>query len=148
MCYADTALSTNGVAPEGNGVYRYCGSNIPKPASKTPFAPRFGFAYRLPSAKAVIRGGYGIFWDSSEGREIDDSGDLYPYSNRTNLSPTNNPAAPKLTNDLFIPYDTLGPVDPNSLTFIAVIQSENPINPYIQMWSLGAQRELVKEHYP
>ena len=87
MCYADTALSTNGVAPEGNGVYRYCGSNIPKPASKTPFAPRFGFAYRLPSAKAVIRGGYGIFWDSSEGREIDNSGDLYPYSIRTSAQP-------------------------------------------------------------
>ena len=69
---------------------------------------------------------------------------LYPYSNRTNLSPTNNPNAPKLTNDLFVPYDTLGPVDPNSLTFIAVIQSENPINPYIQMWSLGVQRELSR----
>ena len=49
-----------------------------------------------------------------------------------------------MTNNLFIPYDTLGPVDPNSLTFIAVIQSENPINPYIQMWSLGAQRELSR----
>ncbi len=144
MCYADTTLSTNGVAPEGNGVYRYCGSNIPKPASKTPFAPRFGFAYRLPSAKAVVRGGYGIFWDSSEGREIDDSGDLYPYSIRTSLNPTNNPAAPKLTNNLFIPYGALGPIDPNSLTFIAVIQSENPINPYIQMWSLGVQRELSR----
>jgi hypothetical protein len=144
LCYADTTLSTNGVAPAGNGVYRYCGSNIPKPASKTPFAPRFGFAYRLPSAKAVVRGGYGIFWDSSEGREIDNSGDLYPYSIRSSLTPTNNPAAPKLTNDLFIPYGTPGPIDPNSLTFIAVIESENPINPYIQMWSLGIQRELSR----
>ena len=143
MCYADTNLTTNGVAPEGNGVYRYCGSNVPKPASKTPFAPRFGFAYRLPSAKAVIRGGYGIFWDSSEGREIDNSGDLYPYSIRTNLNPTNNPAAPKLTNDLFAPFTELAAISPASLsTFIAVIQSANPINPYIQMWSLGTQREL------
>ena len=144
LCYADKILSTNGVAPAGNGVYRYCGSNHPKPASKTPFAPRVGFAYRLPGDKTVIRGGYGMFWDSSEGREIDDSGDLYPYSIRSSLNPTQNPAAPKLTNDLFPSFGALGPIDPKSLTFLAVIQSENPLNPYIQMWSLGVQRELAR----
>ena len=56
--------------------------------SKKPFAPRFGFAYRLTD-KTVVRGGYGIFFDSSEGREIDDSADIYPYSIRNSLSPGN-----------------------------------------------------------
>ena len=35
------------IAPDGNGFYRYCGRNNPAAASKKPFAPRIGFAYRL-----------------------------------------------------------------------------------------------------
>ncbi len=89
LCFADPQLSTNGVAPGGDAtsgpILRYCGS-VPHPGSKKPFAPRFGFTYRLTD-KTVVRGGYGIFFDSSEGREIDDSADIYPYSIRNNLSP-------------------------------------------------------------
>ena len=46
----------------------------------------------------MFRGGYGIFFDSAEGREIDDSADIYPYSIRNSLNPTTNAAAPKLSN--------------------------------------------------
>jgi len=143
LCYADKTLSTNGVAPEGNGVYEYCGSNVPHPGSKTPFAPRVGFAYRMFS-KTVVRGGYGIYWDSSEGREIDDSGDLYPYAVRQNLTPATNPAAPKLTDNLFPSFTALNPIDPASLTFLAVIESDNPLNPYIEQWTLSVQHELAR----
>ncbi len=143
LCFADKTLLTNGVAPPGNGVYEYCGSNVPHQGFKKPFAPRLGFAYRIGD-KTVVRGGYGMFWDSYEGREIDDSGDLYPYSIRTNLNPTANPAAPKLQNDLFANYGNLGPIDPTSLTFIAVIESENPLDPYVQQWSLSVERQLSK----
>ncbi len=148
LCYADKALGTNGVAT-GLGldgktpILRYCGSNVPHPGSKTPFAPRFGFAYQL-GEKTVIRGGYGIFWDSSEGREIDDSGDIYPYSVRNNLSPATNPDAAKLTNNLFTPFTTLGPFPVSTLTFLAVIESDNPLNPYVQQWSLSTQRSLAR----
>jgi|KBSMisStandDraft_5_1062788.scaffolds.fasta_scaffold07414_4 hypothetical protein len=144
LCYADKTLSSNGVAPAGNGVYEYCGANVPHPGSKTPFAPRFGFAYRPFGEKTVIRGGYGIFWDSSEGREIDDSGDLYPYAVRQNLNPVSNPTVPKFTDNLFPSFTALNPINPASLTFLAVIESDNPINPYLQQWNLSVQRELAR----
>ena len=89
-------LSKNGVAPGGDAtggpILRYCGK-VPHEGSKKPFAPRFGFAYRL-TPKTVIRGGYGIFFDSAEGREIDDSGDIYPYSIRNSLNPRPIPRRP------------------------------------------------------
>lgn len=149
LCYADKTLGTNSVA-DGVGldgvtkILRYCGSNVPHPGSKTPFAPRFGFAYRL-GEKTVVRGGYGIFWDSSEGREIDDSGDIYPYSIRNNLSPATNPDANKLTNNLFPSFTKLGPFPVSTLTFLAVIESDNPLNPYVQQWSLSTQRSLARD---
>jgi len=144
LCYADKTLSSNGVAPDGNGVYEYCGSNVPHPGSKRPFAPRLGFAWRPFGEKTVLRGGYGIFWDSSEGREIDDSGDLYPYAVRQSLSPGSNRNVPKSTDQLFPSFTTLGRIDPNSLTFLAVIESDNPLNPYVQQWTLSVQRELAR----
>jgi hypothetical protein len=146
LCYADKTLSTNGVAPGGDStsgpILRYCGS-VPHPGSKKPFAPRFGFAYRLNN-KTVARGGYGIFFDSSEGREIDDSADIYPYSIRNNLNPGSVSTLPKFSNQLFPAYSTLGPFPESTLSFIAVIESPNPRNPYVQSWNFSVQREIAK----
>ena len=144
LCYADPQLTTNGVAPGGDSnsgpILRYCGS-VPHPGPKNPFAPRFGLAYRL-SDKTVLRGGYGIFYDSYEGREIDNSADIYPYSIRNSLNPTQNPLLPKYGNQMFPVYSTLGPFPVSTLSFIAVIESENPLNPYVQSWTASAQRQL------
>jgi hypothetical protein len=147
LCYADKKLSTDGVAPGGptdgsDPVLRYCGS-VPHPGPKNPFAPRAGFTYRL-TPKTVVRGGYGIFYDSAEGREIDDSADIYPYSVRNSLNVTTNSSAPKLSNNMFPAYSTLGPFPLSTLTFIAVIESENPLNPYVQSWTASVQRELSR----
>ena len=148
LCYADPKLTSDGVAPggvAGDPVLRYCGS-VPHPGSKKPFAPRFGFAYRL-SNKTVVRGGYGIFFDSYEGREIDDSADIYPYSIRNSLSPAGNASIPsneKLSDEMFPSYSTLGPFPLSTLSFIAVIESENPLNPYVQNWTLSVERELAR----
>ena len=159
LCFGDKTLLTDGIAPAGNGFYRYCGRRNPADGSKLPFAPRLGFAYRpdfLGGDKTVIRGGYGIFFDSSETREIDDSGDLYPFVVRASLNPAIQ-SVPKLTDNLFPATSTLLPVaagpngGPNGAPtyaagsqFIAVIISDHPINPYVQQWQLSVQRELAK----
>jgi hypothetical protein len=145
LCYADPQLTTNGVAPgggPGNPVLRYCGS-VPHEGSKTPFAPRFGFNYQI-DPKTVARGGYGLFFDSAEGREIDDSADIYPYSVRNNLNPTGDATIAKFSNDMFPAYTNLAPFPLSTLSFIAVIESENPINPYVQSWTLSVERELMR----
>jgi hypothetical protein len=146
LCIADPGLLTRGIAPTGS-MYRYCGRRNPADASKKVFAPRFGFAFRPWGEKTVIRAGYGVFFDSAEGREIDDSGDIYPYSVRSNLDPTKQPivSAPKLTDQLYPAFTTITPVTPDKLTFLAVIISERPRNPYVQQWSFSIQRELFKD---
>lgn len=147
LCYANPALLTDGIAPAGNGFYRYCGRNNPRSPAYSPFAPRLGFAYRpFGDNKTVIRGGYGIFFDSSLTREIDNSGDLYPYVIRTNINPVTLAGAPKTTNQLF--PATASPHAVSVATeggqFIAVIISENPINPYVQQFAFSVQRELAR----
>ena len=44
LCFAQKALLTDGIAPAGNGFYRYCGRNNPRDPSYLTFAPRLGFA--------------------------------------------------------------------------------------------------------
>jgi Carboxypeptidase regulatory-like domain len=144
MCIADQSLVTKGIAPDGNGFYRYCGSNRPIGNPLTPFAPRLGFAYRpFGGDKTVVRGGYGIFWDSAEGREIDGSADIYPYVSRGAGSQTANQATPLQTTDSLFPnFTNPGPVTPAANSFLAVNISEAPRNPYVQQWSLSIQRQL------
>ena len=144
LCYADPQLSTDGVAPgvgyNGGPILRYCGS-VPHPGLKTPFAPRFGLDYRLTD-KMVVRGGYGIFFDSYEGREIDDSADIYPYSIRLSENPTTDSSLPKFGNQMFPAYGNLTPFPVSTLSFIAVIESENPLDPYVQSWTASVERQF------
>ncbi len=144
LCYADPQLTTDGVAPgvgyNGGPILRYCGS-VPRAGQKTPFAPRFGLDYRL-NDKTVLRGGYGIFFDSYEGREIDDSADIYPYSIRNSFNPTQNTSLPKYGNQLFPSFSKLNPFPVSTLSFIAVIESQNPLDPYVQSWTGSVERQL------
>jgi len=142
LCFAYQALLTDGIAPAGNGFYRYCGQK-PNSSPKEPFAPRLGFAYR-PLNKWVVRGGYGIFFDSSETREMDNSGDQYPFLVRTSLTPYSSSL--KLTDNLFPSVATPQPVSAanNGGAFTAVIISEKVQNPYMQQWTLSMEREVAR----
>ena len=109
------------------------------------FAPRLGFAW-LPfsDGRTVVRGGYGVFYDSAEGREIDGSADIYPYVSRGSYPQSIGQLTPLQTTDSLFPvFSNPGPVTPAANSFIAVIISENPKDPYVQQWSLGAQRSLT-----
>ena len=100
LCFADPKLATDGIAPPGNGYYRYCGANHPGKTELNNFAPRFGGAYRL-DPKTVVRAGVGIFWDGIEGREMDDSGDVYPYVSRQNLAQISGQTSYQTTDQLW-----------------------------------------------
>ena len=84
LLVADQKLVDGGIVGDSS-YYSPRGDGIPNDASKNVFAPRVGFAFR-PSGddKMVVRGGYGFFWDSFEGREIDGAADIYPYVSRGN----------------------------------------------------------------
>jgi len=90
-----------------------------------------------------VRGGYGIFFDSSEEREIDGSADIYPYVSRgVYVQSFGQPLPLQTTNQLFPDFAAAGPVPPAANTFLAVIQSHHKQNPYAQQWSFSVQREL------
>src|SRR5207237_3493623 len=69
LLVADKTLVDKGIVGDSS-YYRFAGRRNPKDASKNVFAPRVGFAFRpAGDDKMVVRGGYGFFWDSFEGRE-------------------------------------------------------------------------------
>jgi hypothetical protein len=142
MLVADQSLVDGGIAD--GGYYQYAGRRSPEnPDRFKVFAPRLGFALRPFGEKTVVRGGYGVFYDSAEGREIDGAADIYPYVSRGNYIQSVGQAAPLQTSDsLFPSFAAPGVATPSANTFLAVSQSPEPRNPYMQQWSLGVQREL------
>ncbi len=143
MVVADQSLVDGGIIPD-DGYYRFAGRSNPRDASRKVIAPRFGFAFRpFADEKTVIRGGYGVFFDSAEGREIDGASDIYPYVSRGNYQQTFGQAADLITTDEMFPnFSDLGPATPAANTFLAVSMSAEPSNPYVQQWTLGIQRAL------
>jgi hypothetical protein len=145
LLVADRTLVDRGIVGDSS-YYRFADRRNPKDASKNVFAPRIGFAFRpFGGQSTVVRGGYGMFWDSFEGREIDGAADIYPYVSRGNYIQNVGQPTPLLTtNQLFPSFADLGPATPAANTFLAVSMSPEPKNPYVQQWSLGVQREVYR----
>jgi hypothetical protein len=143
LLVADESLAPGGIV---DGAY-YQLANRRSPENPDRFkvlAPRFGFAWRPIGEQTVIRGGYGVFFDSAEGREIDGAADVYPYVSRGNyLQSIGQPTPLQTTDALFPSFAAPGVATPAANTFLAVSQSPEPRNPYMQQWSLGVQRELL-----
>jgi outer membrane receptor protein involved in Fe transport len=144
LLVADKTLVDKGIVGDGS-YYRYANRRNPRDASKKVFAPRFGFAFRpFSDDKTVIRGGYGVFFDSAEGREIDGAADIYPYVSRGNYQQTLGQSAPLITTDQMFPnFASLGAASPDANTFLAVSMSPEPRNPYVQQWSFSIQRAVT-----
>jgi hypothetical protein len=83
-----------------------------------------------------------VFFDSAEGREIDGAADVYPYVSRQNYNQSVGQPTPLQTSDSLFPSLGVGMATPATNTFLAVSQSPQPKNPYVQQWSIGVQREL------
>jgi hypothetical protein len=144
LCMADQTLGPAGILGDESYV-RYCGRRTPEnPDGSKVFAPRIGFAYRpTDSGRTVIRGGYGLFWDSAEGREIDGSSDIYPYVTRSNLQQQVDTTNLQTTDNLFPSFTEPGPATPAANTFLAVNISPEPKNPKMSQWSLSVQQQVT-----
>jgi hypothetical protein len=142
LLVADESLAAGGIVD--GAYYQLAGRRSPEnPDRFKVFAPRVGFAWRPIGDETVIRGGYGVFFDSAEGREIDGAADVYPYVSRGNYIQSIGQAAPLQTTDALFPsFAAPGVATPAANTFLAVSQSPQPGNPYMQQWSIGVQREL------
>jgi hypothetical protein len=142
LLVADQSLVDGGITD--GAYYQYAGRRSPEnPDRYKVFAPRFGFAWRGLGEGTVVRGGYGVFFDSAEGREIDGAADVYPYVSRGNYQQSIGQPTPLQTTDsLFPSFAAPGVATPAANTFLAVSQSPEPKNPYVQQWSLGVQREI------
>jgi outer membrane receptor protein involved in Fe transport len=145
LSVADESLVPGGIVD--GAYYQEAGRRSPEnPDSWKVFAPRIGITYRpTQSGNTVFRAGYGIFFDSAEGREIDGSADIYPYVSRGTYSQTLGQTAPLQTTDQLFPSFTSGGVaTPAANTFLAVSQSPEPRNPRVQQWSAGVQHQLSR----
>jgi hypothetical protein len=110
---------------------------------RTNLGPRFGFAYALGSnSRTVLRGGYGIFYDSRSGQVTQQKLFEPPYSaNQTVvMRPTDAPRGFRFP----APIDLSRPTE----TVRGGTLSIRPIEPntrmdYVQQWNFGLQHELA-----
>lgn len=145
LLVADKKLVESGIVGD-QSYYKFAGRRNPADASKKAFAPRFGFALRpFSDDKTVLRGGYGIFFDSAELREIDGAADIFPYVSRGNYTQTLGQANLITTDSLFPDFASAKVATPAANTFLAVNISPEPRNPYVQQWSLGVQRLFTQK---
>ncbi len=126
----------------GGNIYLYNGTRGPGPAQKDTLAPRLGFSFRpFGDNKTVVRGGYGIFYDSFETNEFVSSTAVYPFA--PTGSYTNTAGNPVLyTNNLFPAYATGAVTAANFTGGLLQIAANRKLDPYAQDWNFGIERQI------
>lgn len=115
------------------------------PVDKRNFGPRFGFAYKLlGSNKTVVRGGYGIFYDTVPMLLTEDTIENWPFviedQQDIGLFQNGLPPAEGFFGFLIPNPGLQGPIAP----FFPGpnVYSPDFRNAYVQSWNFGIQREL------
>jgi hypothetical protein len=111
---------------------------------KLNFSPRFGFAYQIDS-KTVLRGGYGIFYVPFDRAGSENQLALNPPAFiNNNISLASTALQPVFPLNSGFPATFLNPADINyQFLHIRTTNPQDP-RPYIQQWSFGFQRELMR----
>src|SRR5258708_35595017 len=111
---------------------------IAEPQRKN-FAPRIGLAYRL-GPRTVLRGAYGIFYNSNLAWERSTGRGNWPYSISDNGTGINIPGvAPTRADQQFGSFDPTQ-VNPTAQHTIA----RDLTMPYMQNWNLGVEHQLTQ----
>jgi outer membrane receptor protein involved in Fe transport len=122
--------------------YQAINTVIPVAPDKNNVAPRIGFAYTphlgnwLSNGNTVIRGGFGIFFDSDFTNIATNEVQSAPNAVAGTLQQTTGNGLPNAT--------TLIPTIPKVLNAQSSVTSvvKNLVSPYTEEWNLGIEREL------
>ncbi len=109
---------------------------------KNDFGPRFGFSWQ-PAPRTVIRGGYGVFYNHTnrQGRE-----GLLGFNPPFLVEPVlrGTTTAPPFFLRQGYPSNIFDPAAVGGTVFRRAQQIDQR-TPYVQQWSFGIQRELIKD---
>jgi hypothetical protein len=132
------------------GAYTYFGSGAGRNGHKRPqdvyhkaFGPRLGFAYSI-NDKTVVRGGYGIFYESmKEGSFADQDG--LGFFNRQTVDVTNG-GPTQIDNGITHIFPPSGPLTPgaqNNQNGVILVPANTGRPADIQTWNLDVQRQVM-----
>ena len=119
--------ATMTLAPRGTPLYQTTYGN---------FAPRLGLAYQFSGIRnweAVLRGGFGVFYDLGSG-SLGSVSSFFPYSTSKIIAPATFPLSPQ---DAAPPAFTVSPPVPN-----IIVADPNLKLPRTYQWNVGLEHSL------